>query len=191
MISSHFFKSENLVFQRCLFVSWFWCLCVAPSAMPTGALCLFSLCLRSLHMPQVLSRHTLGIHIPNPPICHQLYKLHVCPHRGACMFRVLIWASFLQPVSCLSRRECMCKLTLSSHVCGSELDLCSYAHMHHVSPGRTLSHLQETLWEWVWESLRGCMCKAVRWICVHHGRGWPWGRDSRSEQRVVTKEQQI
>lgn len=122
MISSHFFKSENLVFQRCLFVSWFWCLCVAPSAMPTGALCLFSLCLRSLHMPQVLSRHTLGIHIPNPPICHQLYKLHVCPHRGACMFRVLIWASFLQPVSCLSRRECMCKLTLSSHVCGSELD---------------------------------------------------------------------
>lgn len=139
MISSHFLKSENLVFQRCLFVSWFWCLCVAPSAMPTGALCPFSLCLRSLHMPQVLSRHTLGIHIPNPPICHQLYKLHVCPHRGACMFRVLIWASFLQPVSCLSRRECMCKLTLSSHVCGSELDLCVPMHICIMFP-------QEELW---------------------------------------------
>jgi len=34
------------------------------------------------------------------------------------------------------------------------------------------------------------MCKAVRWICVHHGWVLPQGHDSRSEQRVTTKEQQ-
>lgn len=66
-----------------------------------------------------------------------------------------------------------------------------HAHMRHTSPGRTLSHHQETLWERVWEGLKESVCKAVRWICVHHGCVRPRGRDSRSEQRVSTKEQQI
>lgn len=36
------------------------------------------------------------------------YKLHVCLHRGACVFRVQIWASSPRPLRCLSTLERVC-----------------------------------------------------------------------------------
>lgn len=76
-------------------------------------------------------------------------------------------------------------------VCGDRICVFLHSHLRHAAPGRALSLPQESLWERVREGFRERVCKAVRWICVHHGCIWPRGRDRRSEQRVTTKEQQI
>ena len=146
-----------------------------------------------LSLPQV-PPHAAGTEQTHPGDSHTqsnhlspTYKLHVCPHRGVCMFRVQIWSSSLRPLSFLStprlRRERV-------HVCAfmlSSLHVFPHAHLHHVAPGRALSRPQESFWELVREDFRECVCKAVRWICVHHDWVWPRGHDRRSEQRVFYK----
>lgn len=123
------------------------------------------------------------------------YKLHVCPNWGVvCMVRVHIWALSLRPLSCLSTQKWVCAcayMHVISPVCVAIGSLFLHGHLHHAARGRALSCTQESLWEWVWEGFRERMCKAVRWICVHHSCIWPQGLDRRSEQRVSTKEHEI
>lgn len=100
-----------------------------------------------LSLPQV-PPHAAGTQQTHPGDSHTQsshlsprYKLHVCPNRWVCMFRVQIWASSLQPLSCLStphlRRECVrsCYLPL----CVAIRSMCSYTCICIMLP-------QEELW---------------------------------------------
>lgn len=75
------------------------------------------------------------------------------------------------------------------HVCCYRICFYQYSHLHCVAAGEALSLQHKRLWER--QGSGESMWKTVRWICVHHSWVWPWGHDSRSEQRVTTKEQQI
>lgn len=75
------------------------------------------------------------------------------------------------------------------YVCCYRICLYQYSLLHCVAAGEALSLQQKRLWEC--QSSGESMWKTVRWICVHHSWVRPWGHDSRSEQRVTTKEQQI